>query len=259
MELANTILLFFKRSLLGKLLLSVLVIISIFGSLIHWIEPDTFPTVFDGIWWAIVTAATVGYGDYAPSSHLGRIVGMLLILIGVGLVTQYFVAISNSNFMSQNNFMEGKTLYKGKKHILIIGWNARVKETITYLTTSKTPVEIILIDSSLEVNPLPTNHVHFIKGNPTHDEVLVRANCKEAEMVLITADQSKNEVHADMLTILTLLAVKGINPDVYSIVEILTPEQVNNAKRGGADEIIQTNRLSSFVMINSLTSHGVSE
>src|SRR5690606_15270689 len=62
-----------------------------------------------------------------------------------------------------------------------------------------------------------------------------------------------------MLSILTLPAIKGLNPTVYTIVEILTTHQIQNAKRGGADEIIQTNRISSLVMVNSILSHGVSD
>ncbi len=250
---------FFKRFLFAKLIGFVLAVVSIFGVLIYLIEPESFPTIFDGIWWAIVTAATVGYGDYAPASFFGRIVGILLIFIGVGLVTRYFAAISTSTFVNQNAYLEGTSDFLGKRHIIIIGWNERVRETISLLQTPGSTKDIILIDESLEKNPMPGNHFHFIKGNPTRDETLKKANIHEAEMVLITADQGKDEVQADMITILTLLAVKGLNPTIYTIVEILTIHQLQNAKRGGADEIIQTNRISSLVMVNSLLSHGVSD
>ncbi|MFT4413011.1 potassium channel family protein [Fredinandcohnia humi] len=249
----------FKRFILAKILAIVLGIVIIFGIMIHLIEPETFPTIFEGIWWAIVTAATVGYGDYAPASFVGRIVGILLIFLGVGLLTRFFAAISTTSFVTQNAYIEGTSTFTGKKHIIIVGWNERVRETISLLHTSGSIIDIILIDETLEKNPNPENHFHFIKGNPTHDATLQQANVKHAEMVLITADQSKDEVQADMITILTLLAIKGLNPTIYSIVEILTTHQVNNAKRGGADEIIQTNRVSSLVMVNSLLSHGVSD
>lgn len=259
MRTTSPLALFLRMSIFARMLILVIIVITVFGTIIHMIEPETFPTIFEGVWWAIVTAATVGYGDFAPVTFLGRLIGMLLIFIGVGLVSTYFVTISTSEFVNQNSFTEGKLAFRGERHVLIIGWNERVKETITKITASNSNIEIILIDESLEKNPLPSNHVHFIKGNPTHDAVLEKADVQHAEMVLITADQSKDEVQADMITILTLLAIKGLNPDIYSIVEILTTQQVNNAKRGGADEILQTNRLASFVMVNSITSHGISE
>ncbi|MCC3355718.1 potassium channel protein [Bacillus sp. REN16] len=249
----------FKRFLIAKLISIVLLVIIIFGAIIHLIEPETFPTIFDGVWWSIVTAATVGYGDYAPTTFWGRIVGMFLIFIGAGIVTRYFAAISTSTLVAQNAYLEGTSGFHGKKHIIIIGWNERVRETLSFLKTPGSVVDILLIDDSLEKNPMPGNHFHFIKGDPTRDETLKQANIQDAEMVLVTADQGKDELHADMISILTLLAIKGLNPTVYTIVEILTTHQIQNAKRGGADEIIQTNRISSLVMVNSILSHGVSD
>ncbi|WP_077619198.1 potassium channel family protein [Bacillus sinesaloumensis] len=250
---------FFRRFLIAKLIGIVILVIIIFGTIIHLIEPENFPTIFDGVWWAIVTASTVGYGDYTPSSLMGRIVGMFLIFIGVGIVTRYFAAISTSALVTQNAYIEGTSDFYGKKHIIIIGWNERVRETISVLKTPASNTEILLVDDTLEKNPMPGNHFHFIKGDPTRDDTLIKANIQEADMVLVTADQGKDEVHADMLSILTLLAIKGLNPDVFTIVEILTTHQIQNAKRGGADEIIQTNRISSLVMVNSILSHGVSD
>lgn len=68
-----------------------------FGVLISLVEPD-IGTPWDGIWWAFVTATTVGYGDISPKSASGRIVAVVLMLFGIGLlgvftglVAAYFV------------------------------------------------------------------------------------------------------------------------------------------------------------------------
>lgn len=42
-------------------------------------------TVFDGLWWSLVTVTTVGFGDIAPVTPAGRLVGAVLITVGVGL------------------------------------------------------------------------------------------------------------------------------------------------------------------------------
>jgi len=250
---------FLRWPLIPRILLIISSVIIIFGSSIHVIEPTSFPTIFDGIWWAIITTSTIGYGDFVPTSILGRSIAILLILIGTGFVTTYFVALASSAVTNQNAYLEGKTSYQGKGHVVIVGWNERVKETIKQLKTKKPPIDIILIDETLEELPNPSQNIHFIKGNPMDDETLEKANITNAELILITSDQSKDETQADMCTILTLLAVKGLNPDIYSICELLTSQQVNNAKRAGAEEILQTNKLSSYVMVNSVLSHGMTD
>ncbi|MBT2709439.1 potassium channel protein [Pseudomonas sp. ISL-84] len=245
---------FIRLPLVIRILLIALIVIIFYGWLIHIIEPNAFPTFFDGIWWAVVTASTVGFGDFVPETKLGRLVGIALILTGAGFLSTYFISLATAAVTRQNDFLEGKIQYKGKNHIIVIGWNERSREIVNTLGKDGMNHSITLIDDTLRTNPVPFNNVHFIQGRSNRDDVLIKANIFDAQKVIITADQNKDELHADMNSILTLLAIKGLNRNVQCIVEILTSEQAANAKRAGADEIVQTNVLTSFVMINSISS-----
>ena len=55
-------------------------------SLEHDAQPDVFENAFSGIWWAVSTLLTVGYGDIYPITNAGRLVGILLAFLGVGIV-----------------------------------------------------------------------------------------------------------------------------------------------------------------------------
>jgi voltage-gated potassium channel len=241
-----------------RLLLVGSALLILFGLLIHLVEPSTFHNVFDGIWWAIVTAATIGYGDIVPKTTAGKLVAILLILLGTGVITTYFASVSATAVAKETALLNGQLSYRKKGHVIIIGWNERAREVLAQLTKSHPSFRYVLIDSTLNALPISDKNVHFIKGNANYDDVLQKANVTEAQMVLITADQHKNEAEADKDSILTLLAIKSLNPSIYAIVEILTEKHVNNARRAGADEVIQTNLLSSFTMANSLQSPGIS-
>lgn len=236
-----------------RIFLIAITLIIFFGVLIFIIEPNTFKTPFHGIWWAIITASTVGYGDLVPDTVAGKITGIMLILFGAGFISTYIVSLAKSAFARQDAFLEGKIMFKGKDHTIVIGWNERAKEIILKLLKNKIHPPVILIDGTLKANPLKNEHVHFIRGPGHADEVLNRANLGKAKKVVITADQNKDELQADMHTILTLLAVKGLNPNVHCIAEILTSEQAENAKRAGADQIIRSNLITSSVILNCLS------
>ena len=62
----------------GYILVSALVIFNV--------EPQTFPTFFDALYWATVSLTTVGYGDIYPVSTIGRCVTMFSSLLGIALI-----------------------------------------------------------------------------------------------------------------------------------------------------------------------------
>ena len=62
----------------GYILLSAVIIFNV--------EPATFPTFFDALYWATVSLTTVGYGDIYPVSSIGRCVTMVSSMLGIALI-----------------------------------------------------------------------------------------------------------------------------------------------------------------------------
>lgn len=69
------------------------------GFLATIVDEKDFPSFADGVWWAIVTVATVGYGDIVPTNPWGRVVGSALIMFGVTFLA-FLTAIVTSLFVS---------------------------------------------------------------------------------------------------------------------------------------------------------------
>lgn len=49
-------------------------------------QPEVFTNAFSGIWWAASTLLTVGYGDIYPVTTIGKIFGIFIAFLGVGMV-----------------------------------------------------------------------------------------------------------------------------------------------------------------------------
>jgi len=67
---------------------TVLILVVIFGSLMYLIEgPEGgFTSIPRGVYWAIVTMTTVGYGDIAPASNLGQAIAACIMILGYGII-----------------------------------------------------------------------------------------------------------------------------------------------------------------------------
>ncbi len=69
------------RTILGVLMACIVS----FGYIFYLVEPQ-IKTFGDGIWWALVTITTVGYGDITPLTTIGRLVAGTLMFVGLGLI-----------------------------------------------------------------------------------------------------------------------------------------------------------------------------
>ncbi len=95
----------FNSRRLRTILAALLFFIFLFGYLFYVSEPDV-RDLGDGIWWALVTITTVGYGDITPVTTLGRIVASSLMLLGLGLIAT-ITAIVSAKFIQ--NFVDHHT------------------------------------------------------------------------------------------------------------------------------------------------------
>ncbi len=105
-----------SRNHLGTTLMVALVFTLMAGLLIAGIDPSV-EDVWEGLWWAWVTVATVGYGDTVPTSGAGKIFGAVVILFGVGffsLLTASFSAYFISRGEIEIEQEEAEEIYRLK-------------------------------------------------------------------------------------------------------------------------------------------------
>lgn len=88
-------------------------------SLEHDAQPDAFANAFSGFWWAANTLLTVGYGDVVPITLAGKICGVILTFLGVGMVA-IPTGILSAGFMEQVSSLKHHEDLAEIKHILTL-------------------------------------------------------------------------------------------------------------------------------------------
>jgi voltage-gated potassium channel len=248
---------FLQRENLPQLLAVILVIVIISGTAISWLEPEV--TFGSGIWWSIVTLTTVGYGDISPTTVGGRVIAILIMFFGIGLLgtlSASLAAIIISKRMRENRGMSTSSF---TDHIILCEWNNRAKAILKELRADQHTAEspIVLI-AELEEKPVDDPLLFFVKG-VVNDETLERANLDRAKTVVVLGDDQLEPTSRDAKVVLTTLTIESINNDAYTVIELVDPKNEKHCKRAHADEIIVGNELSSHLMASAAIDHGISK
>lgn len=250
------------------LVLSVLILGG--GTLAFIFERETnegLRSIGDAIWWTIVTLTTVGYGDKVPFTIGGRLVGVFLMFVGVGLITLLTATVSS--VFVEKRIREGKGLeiVKLKDHFIICGWHSNGEAVLETLIKAVTPAksQIVLINELDEdrINVLRYKHeptqIRFVNGDFTREEILQLAGIGQAKAVIILSDTSGNHSleEADKRIVLATLAIKTLNSKVKVCAEILNPENEEHLRRANVDDIILNGKYNGFFLANAALSTGV--
>ena len=102
--------LFFKTNHFGYVLITTIILIVLGALAMSYLENID---IGDSIWWSFVTTTSVGYGDIYPTTNLGRIIAILLMITGLGFVgmlsgtiATYFLAEKKSKNSYRNSVLE---------------------------------------------------------------------------------------------------------------------------------------------------------
>lgn len=238
-------------------ILFVLVALSVFSALSLWrLEGGT---IADWLWWSFVTVTTVGYGDITPSTHIGRIIGALLMCSGIGTLSLLTASIASVFVELRLRKDRGMASFDLQKHIILCQWNDRSEEVLRELRADpRTAKSAIVLVADIESKPVDDELLYFVRGKVT-EENLKRAGVEGANTVVILGDDAHDTVTRDAQVVLTTLTVETLNPGAYTIVEVLDEVNVQHCQRARADEVIVAQQLSSLLIASATVDHGLSK
>jgi voltage-gated potassium channel len=142
-----------------------------------------------------------------------------------------------------------------RDHIVVCGWNSTARELITELGTDEYTTKVVVIHNT-DKNPAG-RAVYFVNGDVTDAEDLRRAGIEEAMAAIICPADASND--ADMRSILCVLAIEAIAPQVRTVVEVNNPSHVDHFHRANVDEVVVTSRIASRLLARTSLYPGLAE
>jgi Trk K+ transport system NAD-binding subunit len=152
-------------------------------------------------WWFLVTAATVGYGDFFPVSPVGHVVGLYVIVGGIASLTTLFTRLVAAMETARGRRMKGVMTVDATGHIVLLGYTPGRTERILDELLAERDTRIVLCAwDEVVAHPLPERDIDFVRGDLTDEAVLRRAGVDRAEAVLVDA-RDDNEALALAVTV----------------------------------------------------------
>ena len=193
-----------------------------------------FHNLFEAFYWALVTSASVGYGDITPHTTGGRIVAMLLIFTSVGIVA-FFTSILISAFNEKMpELRENKTsadLERYDNFIIICGFGRVGQEIARHLSADKQ--KFVIIDKNTNNINLARKHKYLaIQSDASRNEALISAGINQGATAIlcITGD--------DVINVYITLTSRHLNKDIRIISRANCHENLNKLYQAGADNVI---------------------
>lgn len=218
------------------LLLLVLPSSVLFSALgIHLLEgygESPFASLFNSVWWTIVTFTTVGYGDMSPVTVHGRLFGILVLVGGVMVNSVIISLVTNLFFAYESSRTRGLKSYKLRNHVLVCSDNpdfilSVVEENQHYIDNSK----LAIISPTTEHPLLSTDYasIPWINGEAFHVKPLARASAKYAKVAYTNFSD-------DSSSVMTIMQLESLtNYQVVSSTMCTTPDYVQYLEQVGTD------------------------
>ncbi len=270
MNFIDTLKSVFSRTIF-RIFLSLALLTVVAAALVFHFEgvknPGEYTSLWDSVWWTLVTVFTVGYGDIRPITTGGRVIGVLVMASGVILVSLITASISSILVTKKIREEQGLESINFEDHIIICGWNNRAEtiiETFFQLAKPKPP-KIILVNElpEDEINSIldrfSKNKVKFIRGDYTRNAPLERAGIKDAKTIILLPNLFQYEaLVADEKTLLATLNIKSTYPKKKVIAFIMNPENEIHVKRARADEVIVSDQFVDYFVAGDALEPGMS-
>jgi len=204
-------------------------------------NPDSpINTLFDALYWSVVTISTVGYGDIVPITEAGRVVAMFVIIAGIA-VFSFTTSLIVTAFTQKLDEIKSTKLLddiaKKKEFYLICGYENISKEVAKKLVQNS---EVIILEENEEKAQQAKKDgffaLHFDPGSIESYQKL-RINIEVQVKAILCLS------HNDVENVYTALTIRSFNKDVFILSILKNKANKNKLLFAGVNEILYKKEL----------------
>ena len=214
----------------GLILIIILLIYGIVGA--HFIMGLN---LIDSIYYAVITMATVGYGDYIPHTGVQKIFATTLALAGVALLAYVFNMLLTNFQERMSKYSKGARKMRAIKNMddyyILCGYGRVGKVVFEELTQRNQNVIVIEKNEEIYETIEESESVVSIHKDATEDDMIAQLAGEKCNSVIISTGD-------DVSNLFIVLTIRETNPDAWIVTRASKIENIPRLRKAGADKIV---------------------
>ncbi len=194
-------------------------------------DVDTF---FDALYWSLVTASTVGYGDITPHTPEGRVIAVVLIVSGLGVAafaTSILVSAFSARFSEMRQQHTLYTIERMRRIILVCGYG-RVSEAVLEKMPDERPHFVVIDTDEARVAEAKAQGFVALEGDARDNALLERIGIRQrVDTVLCLTND-------DVTNVFVTLTARALSPRARIITRANDRQSIRKLRLAGADHVL---------------------
>ncbi len=191
--------------------------------------------LIDSIYYAVITMATVGYGDYIPHTGVQKIFATTLALAGVALLAYVFNMLLTNFQERMSKYSKGARKMRAIKNMddyyILCGYGRVGKVVFEELTQRNQNVIVIEKNEEIYETIEESESVVSIHKDATEDDMIAQLAGEKCNSVIISTGD-------DVSNLFIVLTIRETNPDAWIVTRASKIENIPRLRKAGADKIV---------------------
>ena len=191
-------------------------------------------TLYDAVYWSVVTISTVGYGDIIPQTPEGRFVAMVLIVSGIGVIS-FFTSIIVSSFAEKLRTLREHRVFaelrRAHDFTVVCGYG-RVGEVVVKKLAAENAHFLILDKDPDKVELARAAGYLALQGDAASNDLLEQLRIQEAVRAIVCTTGD------DVVNVFITLTARYLNKDVLIIARANKRESAKKLRLAGANHVV---------------------
>jgi voltage-gated potassium channel len=202
----------------------------------------------DALYYTIVTASTVGYGDVTAQSAQARLFSISVVVLGTA---SFAVALGSvlgpaieARLSHALGTMSDRQYDLLEDHVLVLGYGELTEPLMEALDGTEF---VVVTDDEDRVSRLRSQEINVVAGDPSDEDPLRDAGVGRARAVIAATEHDADDAFA-------ILTARELSPDVRIVAAATARENVEKLRRAGADTVLSPTVIGGQLLVRSALS-----